>query len=140
MISAKLRNIFIISVVLMYVHGLEEILTRFYLSDEITEQFSSLFTNIPQSVYYTFHLTWWILVLPLLLALVLGGRWVLRAMTIYGLVFLFELSHVIEAIVDRAYFPGLITSLIYVTVGFFYWKELIKNLKTEKLTEKSRRD
>jgi len=50
-------------------------------------------------------------------------------MILLGLVYLFELSHVYDAIAAHSYYSGVYTSILLLCVGFFYWKELLKNHK-----------
>jgi len=110
----------------MYLHGVEEILTGFYSHDPIVEYFSSRFHSIPQAVYYSSHSVWWVL-LGLVALLTSGERRELIVMTLFGLVYIFELHHLIEAFRTMSYYPGVITTFLFQIVGFFYWKELIRS-------------
>lgn len=118
----------------MYIHGIEERLTHFYQYDPLTQFISRIFDSIPQGVYWTFNVTWWLL-LAVALAFLAGEKWTLRILTLYGLVFIFELSHIIPALISWSYYPGLLSALVYCLVGIFYWRELIKTWKHPSSTE-----
>ncbi len=126
MISQKLKTLLILSVIVVYFHFAEEIVTGFYQRDWIMSYFSSLFRSIPQAQYYASHIVWVIMIGPAAL-LALGGKWTLRVLTLYGILFIFELHHLIDAVKSLNYYPGVITNIAFEIIGFFYWKELLKN-------------
>lgn len=126
MISKKLKVLLMISIVIVYLHFFEEIASGFYVNDWIMKYISSHFQNINQAQYYASHITWILMIVPAAL-LVLGGKWTLRVLTLYGLFFIFELHHLIDAIRTLSYYPGVVTNIAFEIVGFFYWKELIRN-------------
>lgn len=130
MISKKLKTLFILSIIIVYLHFLEEIITGFYKNDWIMNYFSSFFQNVNQAQYYASHITWILMIGPATL-LVLGGKWTLRVLTLFGLFFIFELHHFIDAIRTLNYYPGVVTNIIFEIIGLFYWKELIRNWKTQ---------
>ena len=128
MISDKLRKLFLISVPLFILHGVEEYLTRFYdvyplLNFKWTE---NIFHSIPQATFLTMQIMWWLL---LLVAYVLlrRDRGTLYLMTFMGLVYLYEITHILSAIIMQGYTPGFTTALLFPFLAFFYWKELLKN-------------
>lgn len=127
--SKKLRKLFIVSIFIVYLHFFEEIISGFYQNDWIMKFISSLFQNTNQAQYYSSHIVWVLMIGPAAL-LALGGKWTLRVLTLYGLFFIFELHHLIDAIRIFNYYPGVITNIAFEIIGFFYWKELIKNWKT----------
>lgn len=128
MVSKKLKKILVLTIPLVAVHGAEEILTGFYKEDSFIKFFASFFSNNDQTFYWTFLIMWW-LMLAVGFLLVIGGKWTLRVLTLFGIVYFFELHHVIKGIFTWQYYPGMITGAIYPVLGFFYWKELLKNLK-----------
>jgi hypothetical protein len=115
-----------LSIGIVYLHFFEEIISGFYLNDWIMKYISSLFKDINQAQYYASHITWILMIGPASL-LVLGGKWTLRVLTLFGLFFIFELHHLIDAIRTLNYYPGVITNIMLEIVGFFYWKELLVN-------------
>jgi len=125
-ISNRLKILSILSVVVVYLHFFEEIVTGFYQNDWIMKYISSFFQNINQAQYYSSHIVWILMIGPAAL-LVLGGKWTLRVLTLYGFFFIFELHHLIDAIRTFNYYPGLITNIAFEIIGIFYWEELIRN-------------
>lgn len=115
-----------LSIVVVYLHFIEEVIAGFYKHDWIMNYFSSFFQTIPQAQYYASHITWILLIGPASL-LVLGGKWTLKVLTLYGIFFIFELHHLIDAIRTFSYYPGVITNIAFEIIGFFYWKELLNN-------------
>ncbi|RJR27211.1 HXXEE domain-containing protein, partial [candidate division WWE3 bacterium] len=111
---------------LVYLHFFEEVISGFYLNDWIMKYISGYFQTINQAQYYGSHIVWILMIGPAAL-LVLGGKWTLRVLTLYGLFFVFELHHFIDAIKALSYYPGVITNIAFEIIGVFYWKELIKD-------------
>lgn len=133
-VSKKLKTLLLFSVVIVYLHFFEEVITGFYHNDWIMKYISSNFQTINQAQYYGSHIVWILMIGPAAL-LVLGGKWTLRILTFYGLFFVFELHHLIDAIRTLNYYPGVVTNIAFEIIGFFYWKELIKNWKEIKTYE-----
>jgi len=131
MISKKLKILLMLSIVVVYLHFLEEVISGFYLNDWIMTYISSLFQTINQAQYYASHVVWILMIGPAAL-LALGGKWTLRVLTLYGLFFIFELHHLIDAIRTLNYCPGVVTNIIFEIIGFFYWKELMNNWRKNK--------
>ena len=128
MVSNKLKNLFLLSIPLFIVHGIEEYLTKFYdvyplLNFKWTE---NMFYSIPQATFLTVQIMWWLL---LLIAYVLLRRdkGTLYLMILVGLIYIYELTHILSAIIIQGYTPGFITAILFPFITFFYWKELIKN-------------
>ena len=126
MVSKKLKTLFMLSIVVVYLHFFEEVISGFYLNDWIMKYLSSQFQTINQAQYYSSHIVWILMIGPAAL-LVLGGKWTLRVLTLYGFFFIFELHHLIDAIRTLNYYPGVITNIAFEIIGFFYWKELLVN-------------
>ncbi|MBS3148564.1 HXXEE domain-containing protein [Candidatus Woesearchaeota archaeon] len=127
MVSKKLQQLFLISIPLFVVHGLEEYWTGFYNVDPIFKiVFNSFGTmNLFQALFLLFQIMLWALFI--FSYLILRKKWLIGLMAILGVVFIFEIHHLIEAVILRAYYPGSISALLFPIIGFFYWKELIKN-------------
>ena len=128
MITKRIVNIFLLSILAFYLHGLEEVLTGFYHVDPTIQWLAGQFNSVDQAVYYMFHFWWW-MILPIAFLLLKGGKWVYPVLVFYGLVLFFESYHVMRALVDWHYFPGMITAFAIPVIGVFYWKELIKIFK-----------
>lgn len=128
MISDKLKHIFLLSLILIYVHGVEEIINGFQYSDSFMVYGANLFNTTPEIFYWVSHLVWWIS-LPTLFLLFNKNRLGLLLMTLYGFVFFIELHHPIKGLLSGRYYPGMITALLYPVFGIFYWKQIIRDWK-----------
>jgi len=131
MVSKRLKTLVMLSVLVVYLHFFEEIITGFYQNDWIMKYFSSLFQDINQAQYYASHVVG-VFMIGLASLLVLGGKWTLRVLTVYGVFFVLELHHLVDAVRTLSYYPGVITNIIFEIIGFFYWKELINNWRKAK--------
>lgn len=133
MISNKFKKIFLLGLALIYLHGIEEILFGFWKVDSVLMTWNDFLVSIPQAVYYASHIAWWILLIPIAL-LVVGGRWSLAGLALFGIVWFIEIHHLVGAIfITHSYYPGMVTALLYPIVGVFYYRELIQNFKKIKI-------
>ena len=130
MISHQLKRIFLFSLVLIYAHGLEEIIGGFQYFDSFMIFGAEYFGTTPETFYWISHLIWWSL-LPVLFFLFNKSRLGLPLMSLYGLVFIVELHHPIKGFLAGRYYPGMITALFYPVFGFFYWRQIINDWKTK---------
>lgn len=129
MISSKLKKIFLLGLILIYAHGIEEIMFGFWEVDSIMMTWNDFLISIPQAVYYASHIAWWLLLIPIAL-LTMGGRWALWGLALFGIVWFIELHHISGAVfITHTYYPGMITAILYPAVGVFYYRELIQNFK-----------
>jgi len=132
MISNKLQNIFLLSIPLFIAHGLEEYFTGFYKVDSIFlfifQSFETM--SVFQATFLLFQIMLWALLI--IAYLMLSRRFVIGLLTILGVFFVLELHHLIDALIRLEYYPGMITGILFPVIGFFYWKELIKNWKQSK--------
>jgi len=128
MMTQKLKNIFLISVILFIAHGAEELATGLYNVDSHVKFMFGFVENLTSihAAFWIFQIMLW-LILIISYLLILGPKWQLRLMFVPGLVFIYELHHIYKAIIVGGYYPGLITALLFPVVAFFFWKELIKN-------------
>lgn len=126
MISQKLKNIFLFNLLVIYIHGVEEVLTGFSGVDVFIKYGAHYFNTSPQQLYWVSHLTLWIL-LPIIYLVFNKTRYALFLFSIFGLFYIVELHHIYKAIEWGSYYPGLLTSLTYPIIGFFFLQELFKN-------------
>jgi hypothetical protein len=130
MITTRLKAIFALSIPLFIAHGIEEIMTGFYSVDAwdvyLFQPFAQL--SLHGVMFVTFQLMFWLL-LVVSLVLLSGERWRFRMLGIIGVVYIFELHHIIKAVLAGGYYPGLITSLLFPIFAYFFWKEWIRNIK-----------
>lgn len=128
--TTKLKNLFLLSIILFILHGTEELITGFYNIDpQVKAMFSFVEKMTPfHAAFLVFQIMLW-LVLAVSYLLLQGEKWQLRLMAIPGLVMIYELYHIYKSITLGSYYPGLITALFFPIIGYFFWKELIKNYK-----------
>ena len=125
-LSGKLKSILFLSLMLIYLHGMEEVLTGFQHNDSIFVQVGDLFLSKIQTAYWTSHVLLWIF-LPLALLLLIGGKFGIKSvLSIFGLIYFFELHHIIKAIYAMEYYPGMVTALLFPSLGILFWKELLR--------------
>jgi len=128
MISRKLRYLYLTSIILFIAHGLEEYFTGFYNIDPIFNFFIGQFSNSEAFIFLVFEVLVWILLI-ISFVLVVRDFWAFGFATALGLLFILELSHVVEVIISGGYYPGSITAVLLYAAGFLFWKELLGNYK-----------
>jgi hypothetical protein len=132
MLSKRIHNLFLISVILFIAHGLEEYFAGFYNVDNIFQfafQFAQNMSE-PQAIFLLFQIMLWILLIFCYL-LIFKRDWILFLLTIPALILIIEVHHLIKAAIFGGYYPGSITAAFSLIIGFFYWKELIKLYKAK---------
>ena len=130
-LSKRLKDIILISIFIFIIHGVEEYLTGFYNVDTIFNfvfGYFSLFINL-KIIFVVFQLIWWLSLLTFFL-FIHKNKISLLFLVLFGLVFIFELHHIAKSVIFSEYYPGLISSVLFPIIGFFYWRELIINIKT----------
>lgn len=132
MISKKLKTVFLISIPVFIAHGLEEYFNGFYNVDSSFKFFFHYFEtmSVPQATFLLFQIMIWLLLIVSFL-LILNGKWQLRLMVVLGLIYIFELHHLWKAFISWSYYPGAITSIAFLIIGFVFWKELLKEFTTK---------
>jgi uncharacterized membrane protein len=124
MISQKLKNIFTFSIPVFIAHGLEEYFTGLYNFDSFYQSFSN-----PKMVFVIVVLVLGNISLIIAYVLIQKNKWAFGLSVTLGLLLIFELTHIYEAVKLGGYYPGLITFFAFPIIGFFLWKELLKNYK-----------
>lgn len=133
MVSYRLRIFFFISALLFTLHGIEEYLTDFHHVD-LSFKFvfaPLLIGDASRAAFVTFQVMIWIL-LWISFIILQGRKWLLRLLFVFGIVMIFELHHLFEAVIKQSYYPGALTALFFPLVAFFYWKELLREFNTLK--------
>ena len=131
MISRKLCGIFYLSIPVFIVHGIEEYLTGF---TEVDSSFAFVFQpvlrmSITNGTFVVFQIMTWILLIVCAL-LLLGEHWQRRLLIISGILYIFEMHHLIEVIVKQSYYPGSLTATAFPVLAFFFWKEHFRTSPT----------
>ena len=130
MISLKLKNIFVLSIPVFIAHGLEEIFNDFYNIDWSTKLVFGFLSemSVPQATFIVFQVMIW-LAFIIFAFLIASEKWRLRLMFLPGIIFIVELHHPWSVITSLGYYPGAITSIPLIILGFLFWKELLNNYK-----------
>lgn len=125
-ISSKLKQLFLLAIVLSIAHGIEELATGFYNTDR---SFLLTVGKVGGNLAVAFVIYWLILwgLFWLAYMLVVRGKWIRILSGIVGVVMLLELQHLYEVVATGKYYPGAYTAILFPIIGFFFWKELIKN-------------
>ena len=124
----KLKFLLLVVIILFYLHGIEEILTNFYLTDPLNRYFANKFQIDLRIPYYSFNIALWV-ILPFCYFLFSNKNWIKGLLGIIGVVMIFEFDHLIRAVMAWSYYPGLYTSLLFPVLSIFYWKEYFQWLK-----------
>lgn len=128
MITHKLKLLFTFSIPLFIAHGIEEILTGFYQVDAwdafLFQPFAQL--SLHGVMFVTFQFMLW-LTLVIGLLMLQSERMRLYMLGVAGLVYLFELHHVVKAVIVGGYYPGLVTALLFPPLAYFFWREWVRN-------------
>lgn len=130
MVSKTLKFLFLLTLFLIAAHGIEEVSTGFLYKDDFISYLSGLFNTKAEVFYWSFHIMWWLMLVVAYL-LLMGGRWLLIPLTLFGIVYIFEIHHLIKAFSAGGYYPGMISAFFYPIIGVFYWKELINNWRSK---------
>ena len=126
MVSKQLTILFIIALALIYLHGVEEVLTGFPHGDSFMKFGASFFHTSPENFYWISHIFLWWLPIPIIFLVFRKKAIILPLLALFGLVFVFELHHLIKAVLAQSYYPGMITAFFYPILGVFFYKELLK--------------
>ena len=129
-ISKKLKNLFLIGIILWIIHGIEELATGFYnIDSHVLFVFSFVKNMTPMaSIFLTFQIMFW-LALIVSYFMIKSPKWQLRMMIVPGIIMVYELHHFYKAIIVGGYYPGLISALAFPIIGFFFWRELLRIYK-----------
>jgi len=119
--SKKLSKILLLSLMLNILHMVEVVQSNFptIAYGRIVTNFSSM----ENAVYYSSHIPLYILLTIFFLSHAYPKtlKWCLFG---YSWVFISESHHFIHALLIRGYYPGTITSFLYVVLGYFYVRQL----------------
>src|SRR3989344_1190600 len=128
MISQKLKTIFFISIPVFIAHGLEEYFNNFYSIDWSTKLVFGFLNemSVPQATFLVFQIMLWI-ALIVFAFLIISEKWRLRFLFIPGIIFIVELHPPWSVITSWGYYPGAISAIPLLILGFLFWKELLKN-------------
>ena len=118
----SIKTLLQISIPLYIVHAIEEYSTGILKLDPLFRWVES--SHLPTVILYMVEQV--LLVLLLFWAISKPKLWLL---IFIGLIFLIEILHIIPALKQMSYYPGLVTAILLLLLAYFYWKELILNFK-----------
>jgi len=121
-VTTRLRQIVFVAICLFVLHGIEEWVTGFYAADPTFEWISRFTSSQPEAVFLGFQLSLWIW-LVLFFVMLLGPQWRMRALLVFGIIMTAELEHLAFAVVGRSYYPGSVSSLLFLPLSVAFWIE-----------------
>ncbi|TSC59139.1 MAG: Uncharacterized protein Greene041662_646 [Candidatus Peregrinibacteria bacterium Greene0416_62] len=123
----RLRTIFAWSIPVFIAHGVEEYLTGFTKVDPIFAFVFQPVLRMPvaNGTFVVFQVMAWILLI-VCAVLLLGERWQKRLLIIPGLLYIFEMHHLIEALLRWNYYPGLLTAIVFPVFAVLFWREYFR--------------
>jgi hypothetical protein len=124
-ISNKLIKIFGFSVPIFIIHGLEEYFTGLYKVDTHSIFMFHFFEKMSshQASFLLFQIMLWLLLI--ICYLLLSQKFIKGLLILLGLLYIYELSHIVGAVKVRGYYPGLISGLVIISIGVWYWKVIL---------------
>ena len=132
--SKRIRLLFLLSVLLMFVHKVECYFTSEWQVAPAYLLIQHLNFSAGKKVFLTFIITLFFS----LLWLITATCWkfgLIAFLAFWGLTFFLEIHHSVRSILSDGYYSGFYSSIIYILLGFFYWRELL-----QQCFSKSRRD
>ena len=123
--SKQFKYALLWSVLLTYAHSAEVIITRFYETAPNFFPFTHLFTSIPQAVYFVQHGIAWIFILFILL-IVFDSRFILIGLYAFGISLIIETHHFFKMIMHWQYYPGAITSFLFIFTAYYFFRHISK--------------
>ena len=115
-------------IIIMPIHLIEQFFFGIQELDEM-RHYSDIFHGWFQNPDYgTVALVGIIVLLVLLMiyAVLIGGRWRLLVFGFFGLVGVGESHHIIKTIAHRQYFPGAVTAIPFVLIGVFLLRAVVR--------------
>jgi len=129
MATLKLQNLFLIAIVAFLLHVLEQWFFGFEVAFVDIEKrflnFQGLFDN-PDKAFLVLVTIFSILWMTTIYFLLRGGKWRGAAPLVFGLVYILEIHHLINAFGMLAYYPGAITGTLMFLLGVIFLKEFVK--------------
>ena len=123
MLTLRLIHIIRLCVLLLILHGLEEIYGGFYEVYPFFTTVGHLFSSRAEAVFIGSQVTVWLLLILLYLML-LSEAWRFRIVLLFGAVILYENQHLYHVIIDRRYYPGAVTASVLLVLSVLFWHEV----------------
>lgn len=129
--SNRLNNLFLLTILLSVVHGLEEYVTGFYNVDWSFLLIFHRFGNNLAVTFILYQVALYVL-LFVLYAFVRKDIWTKPILLTMSIVMILELQHIYETVITGKYFPGAYTAILFPILAFALWRE-IKKLEFKKI-------
>ena len=127
MITTKLKLYFLATALLLVAHMLEEWFSGFHDVFPFMLWLGQQFQTKSGAVFFIFMLMSWLSLLASLVFLSEKRKWILWMLSVFSIIYVFELHHPVHALLLGRYYPGAITGLLFPILGVFFWKELRTN-------------
>lgn len=126
----RINLIFLLSIPVFIIHGIEEYLNNFsHVYPILNFNWSEiLFTSSQQASFGTFQIMLWILLVVSFL-LITFKKTHMFFLFVLGFVYIYEVTHIVSALFAQSYTPGFVTSLLFIPITYFYWKEVLNGRK-----------
>lgn len=108
----------------------EVVLSGYYLFG--FESLSSSFQNMSSAIYFSSHIFLYLGIFAFVLSHI-NKTFFKYSLIAYSWIFISESHHIFKSLLSLEYYPGSITSFLYVVLGYFYIRQLVKDIKTKKL-------
>lgn len=108
----------------------EVILSGYYLFG--FDGISAFFQNMSSAIYFSSHIFLYLGIFVFVLSHI-NKTFFRYSLIAYSWVFISESHHFFRSVISLEYFPGSLTSFLYLTLGCFYITQLIKDLRSKKL-------
>ncbi len=127
MISKLLSRIIILSFVLNILHMIEVVWSKF--PSVAYSGIAKYFYSINDAIYFSSHVPLYLFMMLLFFSHINKKvlKWVLIA---YSWIFISESHHFLHALLDQKYYPGAVTSLMYILLGCFYIRQLYNDFRS----------
>ncbi|HEY4527304.1 MAG TPA: HXXEE domain-containing protein [Candidatus Paceibacterota bacterium] len=126
MVTPRLKMLFALSVPLFIAHGIEELLTSFYAIDShVAFVFGRLQPLLSlQTSFLILQLVFWTF-LVIAYFVLRADRFILPLLLFVGVLYVYELHHLLKTFQAGSYYPGLATAIPLYMIGVLYWWELL---------------
>ncbi len=118
-------------VIIVILHGVEQLLTGLDELYELRGQIGAVLSLFPDRdsgiVVLVFIVT--TLVMLFVYTSFLTSRWRFLGPFFFGVASLGEIHHVVKTVVRLDYFPGAVSAIAYVTVGFLLLRAVIREVR-----------
>ena len=116
--KSKLKATILVAMILFIAHGIEEYLTGFYKVNPLfmaAAQNINIFSLALSTKFLVFQLIFWLLLIIAFTQLK-KEKAMLWLTILFSIIALFELEHVVNALLIKQYYPGTITSLLFPSI------------------------